>query len=71
MLLVVILNAVLAVMIVSVIVALHTKAIVADQVQHRRLQFVLDRRRRPRTPQYWPARRPAVRTARGPLTSAG
>ena len=71
MLFVVIFNAVLAVMIVSVIVALHTKAILADRVHHHRLRFVRERRRRPRTPQYWPERRSAPRTAREPVPSAG
>jgi len=69
MLLVVILNAVLAVLIVSAIAALHTRAILTDQWR----PVARERRRRPRTPVYWPARRPAraTRSAQRALPSAG
>ena len=64
MLLIVILNAVLAIGIVGVIAALHAKAIVADHLQHggeRSTVWALGNRtvRPARTPEYWPARRPA------------
>jgi hypothetical protein len=65
MLLIVIFNAVLAIGIVSVIAALHAKAIVADHLHHggerSAVWTVGNRTVRPaRTPQYWPARRPAA-----------
>jgi hypothetical protein len=68
MLLIVILNGVLAVMIVSAIVALHMRAILTDR-WHR---VPRERRRQPRTPAYWPAQQPrAARASRRPVTSAG
>jgi hypothetical protein len=66
MLLIVILNAVLAVGIVAVIAALHTKAIIADHLHHGGKRVSLrawgERTVRPAraTPEYWPARRPAA-----------
>jgi hypothetical protein len=71
MLLIVILNAVLAVMVVSVIVGLQAKAILADRAHNERL-FGGERHRRVRTAESAPARRPApARTAHQPITSAG
>jgi hypothetical protein len=71
MLLIVILNAVLAVLIVSVLVALHTRAILTEHAQHRHLT-ARDRRHRAHWPEYWPARRPATaRATRQPVVSAG
>jgi hypothetical protein len=65
MLLIVILNAVLAIAIVGVIAALHAKAIVADHLHHggeRSTLWTIGHHtvRPARTPQYWPARRPAA-----------
>ena len=67
MLLVVILNAVLAVMIVSVIVALHIRAILTDGVDRRRL-MAPEGRRPAVTPEYGPGRR-APRASREPVAS--
>lgn len=67
MLLVVLLNGVLAVMIVSAVVALHTRAILTDR-WHR---VPCERRARHRTPAYWPARQSAVRATGRSVTSAG
>ena len=64
MLFVAIFNAALAVLIVSVIVALHMRAILTDRWH----PVSRERRSRPRTPAYWPARQPATRQ---PVTSAG
>lgn len=66
MLLIVILNAVLAIGIVAVITALHTKAIIADHLHHGGHRVSLrkwgERRVRPAhaMPEYWPARRPVA-----------
>ena len=71
MLLIVILNAVLAVMVVSVILGLQAKAILTDHAHNERL-FGGQRRRRARAPELMPAHRPApARTARQAITSAG
>jgi hypothetical protein len=71
MLLIVILNAVLAVMVVSVIVGLQARAILADRAHNARL-FAGQRRRRARTPELMPAHRSVpARTARQAITSAG
>jgi hypothetical protein len=64
MLLIVILNAALAIGIVGVIAALHAKAIIADHLHHGgqpvRLRAWGERTVRParRNPEYWPTRRP-------------
>lgn len=73
MLLIVILNAVLAVLIVSVMVALHTRAILTEHADRRQL-VARERRHRAHWPEYWPARHPATATARAtrhPVVSAG
>jgi hypothetical protein len=71
MLLIVIFNAVLAAVIVSVIVALHSRAILTERVHHDRL-FAQERRRRARTPNYRPDQRPVTaRPTRQPAPSAG
>ncbi len=76
MLLIVILNAVLAIGIVSAIALLHTKAIIADHLHHGGRKVSLrtwgERKVRPagRMPEYWPARRP-VAAQRRPVTAAG
>jgi len=75
MLLIVILNSVLVIGVVGVIAALHAKAIVADHLHHggerSRLWAFGDATVRPaRTPQYWPARRPAA-APRRPAAAVG
>jgi hypothetical protein len=74
MLLIVILNAVLAIGIVAVITVLHTKAIIAEHLHHGghgvSLRAWGERRVRPARamPEYWPARRP-VAPRRRPLAT--
>ena len=71
MLLIVILNVLLAVMIVSVIVALHTKAIRADLQHERRLSAAQPRPRTVTpTPEYWSAYRPTARATRRQVPAA-
>lgn len=76
MLLIVILNAALAIAIVGVIAALHSKAIITDHLRHGGERSTLwafgDSTVRPaRSPQYWPARRPVTaQTARHRIPAA-
>jgi hypothetical protein len=76
MLLIVILNAVLAIGIVGVIVALHTKAIITDHLHHGGRHVSLrtfgERRVRParRMPEYWPARPSATAQRRQVATAS-
>jgi hypothetical protein len=70
MLLTVILNLVLAVMIVSAIVALHARAIFTDRV-HRERPLVRERHPRVQPAEPWPARQRPPRTTRQPVSSAG
>ena len=70
MLLIVILNLVLAVMIVSAMVALHTKAIFGAR-DEQAPQLARERSPRMLAPEYRPPRQRATRTARQPVTSSG
>jgi hypothetical protein len=69
MLLTVILNLLLAVTIVSAIVAFHAKAIFTDRVHRERL-LVRERHSRVQPAEPWPPRRRPPRTTRRPVSTA-